>query len=294
MKNNETKKGGGMFRMIRSKLTERDKQTMHTVPLEEDTDDMEGARIVNEYSAIKRNPDRLSGWDFDRAFDFLEKYPESEYVAKLRGEMYGTTSETLKGLSYPSAVKILQQMPDHPGARSIINGMRKLEVDYIRELRSDVITYMLEIIPDHPLKNELATALAEKNLANACGFVERNVDHPCTRIVIQAMFDRDPNIATLLLHERMDHPLVDAIFKGIYSIPKKSVAKMMPDAIIFILEVAVDHPHAEQLLATLVDKNYIKAFDFVKNNPDHQLAGQLAEMIGRRKPDLLHLLKKKP
>lgn len=293
MKNNEAKKGGGLFRKIRAKLTNSEKQSTHTVPLGEHDAESETIQIMEEYSAIKQNPDRLTGWDFDRAFDFLEKYPESDYVAKLKEEMYGTTNEFLKGLSYPSAVKILQQMPDHPGVASILDGMRKLEEDYIRELRSDVVAYMLEVIPDHPLKNELATALAVKNLTNAYDFVERNMDHPCSRIVIQAMFDRDPNIATLLLHERMDHPLVDAIFKGIYSIRKKAVAKLMPDAIIFILEVASDHAYADQMLEALVEKNYIKAFDFVMSNPDHQLAGQLAELIGQRKPELIPLLQKK-
>ena len=75
---------------------------MHTVALEEDAANTELVQIIDEYSAIKQNPDRLTGWDFDRAFDFLEKYPESEYVAKLREEMYGTTGDSLKGLSYPS------------------------------------------------------------------------------------------------------------------------------------------------------------------------------------------------
>lgn len=293
MENNEAKKGGGLFSKIRTKISRTEKEKMHIVPLEENNDQPETMDMVEEYSSIMQNPVKLTGWDFDRAFAFMEKYPESDYVAKLRTEMYGTTSDTLKGLSYPSAVKILQQMPDHPGVRSIINGMRKLEADYIRELRSDVISYILETIPDHPIKNELATALAVKNLTVAYDFVERNPDHPCTRIVIKAMFERDPNIATLLLHERMDHPLVDAIFQGIYSIPKKSVAKLMPDAIIFIIEVASDHPHADQLLMALVEKNYIKAFDFVQNNPEHQLSGKLAELIGRKKPELIPLLTKK-
>lgn len=292
MKENEAKKGGGLFSMLRSKLSSAEKKNVHTVPLEEDHEVSAELHIIEEYSAIKQNPERMSGWDFDRAFSFLEKYPDSDYVTKLREEMYNISNESLKGLSYPSAVRVLQQMPDHPGVRSILNGMRKLEDDYIRELRSDVIGYMLEVIPDHPLKNELATALAVKNLTNAYEFVERNPDHPSTRIVIQAMFDRDPNIATLLLHERMDHPMVDAIFKGIYSIPERDVAKLMPDAIFFIIEVASDHPYADKMLSTLVEKNYIKAFDFVKRNPDHQLAERLAELIGIKKPELLPMLNK--
>lgn len=292
MKNKDAKKGGGLFRKIKSKLSNGEKKRMKTVPLEADASASENLRMMEEYSSIKQNPDHITGWDFDRAFDFLEKYPASSYASKVKEEMYSTNSETLKGLSYPSAIKVLQDMPDHPGASSILNGMRKVEKDYIRELKSDTIAYMLEAIPDHPLKVELATALAKKNLTNAYDFIQNNIDHPCTRIVIQAMFDRDANIATLLLHESMDHPQVDAIFEGIYSISEEAVAKLMPDAIIFILEVALDHPYADQLLEALVEKNYIKAFDFVISNPEHQLAGQLSELIGKRKPELIALLEK--
>lgn len=290
MKKNKEKKGGGLFRRIKTKLSKGEREKMKTVPLEEGLGDSVSAEMVEEYSSIRQDPAKLTGWDFDRAFAFMEKYSDSDYVPKLKEQMYATSSEALKGLTYPSAVKVLQQMPDHPGARSIIEGMRKVEPDYIRELRSDVIGYILETIPDHPAKNDLATALAEKNLANAYDFVERNVDHPSVKIVIQAMFDRDPNIATLLLHERMDHPQVDAIFQGIYSIPEKNINGLMPDAIIFILEVAADHPYAEQMLVAFVDKNYIKAFDFVKSNRENQLSKRLAELIGKRKPELAPLL----
>jgi hypothetical protein len=293
MKNSEEKKGGGLFRKIRSKLSHSEKQHTHTVALEENGTESETVLIMEEYSAIRQNPDKLTGWDFDRAFAFIEKYPDSDYVNKLKEAMYAVSRDALKGLSYPSAVKILQQMPDHSGVRSIVSGMRKLEDDYIRELRSDVVAYILEIIPDHPLRSELAAALAEKNLTVAHDFIERNPDHPSTRSIIQAMFDRDPNIATLLLHERMDHPKVDAIFNGIYSIPKGSVNGLMPDAIIFLIEVASDHPYADQMLQALVDKNYIKAFDFVMNNPDHQLAQRLTVLIGQKKPELIPLLEKK-
>lgn len=292
MKKKDETKGGGLFRKIKARLSNSEKEKMKTVSLEDDASVSENQRMMEEYSSIKQNPDHITGWDFDRAFDFLENYPGSSYVAKIKEDMYSTNSETLKGLSYSSAVKILQQMPDHPGAPSILNGMRKVEKDYIRELKSDTIAFILEAIPDHPLKVELATALATKNLTNAYDFIQSNIDHPCTRIVIQAMFERDANIATLLLHESMDHPQVDAIFEGMYSISEAAVAKLMPDAIIFILEVASDHPYADQLLEALVEKNYIKAFDFVISNPDHQLAGQLAELIGKRKPELTALLEK--
>jgi hypothetical protein len=293
MKNTDAKKGGGLFRKLKTRLSNGENRDAQTVPLGDSATASQEQLIMEEYSSIKQNPDKLTGWDFDRAFDFLEKYPDSDYVEKLKEEMYGTNSESLKGLTYSSAVKILQSMPEHRGVPSILNGMRKVESDYIRELKSDIIAYMLEVIPDHPLMNELAKALAEKNLTNAYDFVERNIDHPCTRVVIKAMFERDANIATLLLHERMDHPHVDAIFEGIYSIGPEAVAKMMPDAIIFILEVATDHRYAQQLLEALVEKNYIKAFDFVMNNPEHALAGRLAELIGKRKPELIPLIKKK-
>ncbi len=293
MKNTDAKKGGGLFRKLKTKLSNGENRDAQMLSLGDSAPASQDQQIMEEYSAIKQNPDKLTGWDFDRAFDFLEKYPTSDYVERLKQEMYGTSGESLKGLTYSSAVKILQSMPEHKGVTSILSGMRKVESDYIRELKSEIIVYMLEVIPDHPLKNELAKALAEKNLTNAYDFVERNPDHPCTRVVIHAMFDRDANIATLLLHERMDHPQVDAIFEGIYSIKPKAVNTLMPDAIIFILEVATDHRYAQQLLEALVEKNYVKAFDFVMNNPEHALSGRLAELIGKRKPELIPLIKKK-
>jgi hypothetical protein len=293
MKTNDVKKGGGLFQKIRTRFSNGEKQKMSTVPTDDEITASDNLRIIEEFEAIKKSPGVLSGWDFDRAFDFLEKYPDSDFSGKLKTEMYGTNSSTLKGLSYQSAVKILQQMPDHPGVPSILKGMRQLDKDFIRELRSDVLAYMLEVIPDHPLKEDLTRALAEKNLTNAYDFVERNPEHACTTLVIEAMFTRDPNIATLLLHERMDHPQVDAIFKGIYSIPQKAVAKLMPDAILFILDVASDHRYADQMMMALVDKNYIKAFDFVQMNPEHALAARMTELIAKRKPEIVSLLKRK-
>ncbi len=104
---------------------------------------------------------------------------------------------------------------------------------------------MLKIIPDHPLAEELTTALAVKNLTNAYDFVTANPDNVYSKKIIKAMFDRDPNIAVLLLQEKMDHPQVGSIFDGIYNITKSSeIKKLTPNAIIFILDVAPDHPQS--------------------------------------------------
>ena len=110
MKKKDETKGGGLFRKIKARLSNSEKEKMKTVPLEEDSSVSENLRMMEEYSSIKQNPDHITGWDFDRAFDFLENYPDSSYVAKIKEDMYSTNSETLKGLSYPSAVKILQMI----------------------------------------------------------------------------------------------------------------------------------------------------------------------------------------
>ncbi len=250
----------------------------------------EERKTFEVYDQIRQNPEELTGWDFDRAFDFLEKHPESIFAEKLDEQMRNVCGSALKGLSYPAAVKVLQRMPDHPGTEAIIRGIKKMESEYIVTLRSDVISYILEILPEHPLAEELATALAVKNLTNAYTFIENNPLHPCTPMVIQAMFDRDANIATLLLHERIDHPRVDAIFAGIYSIREDAALALMPDAIAFILDIASDHPHAEQMCQTLVEKNYVKACDYVKNNDDHPYAEQIAEMIAKEHPSVVRQL----
>lgn len=283
-------KGGSIFGRIKTKLTGGGARNKSTVVLEEDSSASENLKIMEEYGNIRQQPDQLTGWDFDRAFEFLEKHPESDLAEKLKMEMYETNSSTLKGLSYPSAVKILQRMPDHPGVESITRGLGKVEKEYVKELRSDIIAFILETIPEHPIKEELTTALAVKNLTNAYDFIERHPEHPCTRMVIQAMFNRDANIATLLLHERLDHPQVDAIFKGIYSIGPEAVERLMPDAILFIMDVASDHAHADKMLQKLVERNYVKAFDYIQANPEHVMAGRIAELIGERKPELKPLL----
>lgn len=290
MKADEPGTGGSIFSRIRRKLSGERVREKSRVALNNEESATENLHILEEYEGIKHEPEQLTGWDFDRAFEFLEKYPESDLAAKLKEEMYGTNSSTLKGLSYASAMKVLQTMPDHPGVSSITSGLRKLEKDYIKELRSDIIAFILEVHPDHPLNMELTAALAEKNLTNAYDFIERLPDHPCTPNVIQAMFDTDANIATLLLNERMDHPQVASIFDGIYSIDKDAAGKMMPNAILFIMDVASDHRYMDEMVLTLVEKNYIKAFDFVKNNPDHPFRARIQELLIKRKAELKPLL----
>lgn len=247
-------------------------------------------QMLEDFEAVKRNPGQLTGWDFDRAFEFIERYPDTPQSEILIGQMYATYGQSLKGLSYASAVKVLDRMPGHAGTKAIIKGMYALEKDYIQELRSDVIAHMLKIIPDHPLNEELTTALSVKNLTNAYDFVTANPDNVYTKKIIKAMFDRDPNIAVLLLQEKMDHPQVSSIFDGIYNITKKSdIKKLTPNAIIFILDVAPDHPHAVQMIEVLVESNYVKAYDFVKMHPDHALVSEMKRLVLERKPELKKL-----
>ena len=133
----------------------------------------------------------MTGWDFDRAFDFIERYPNTSSRRKYSlGRCMPPTVKALKGLSYASAVKVLDRMPGHAGTQSIIKGMYKIEKDYIHELKSDVIAHMLKIIPDHPLADELTTALAVKNLTNAYDFVTANPENVYSKKIIKAMFDR--------------------------------------------------------------------------------------------------------
>jgi hypothetical protein len=104
------------------------------------------------------------------------------------------------------------------------------------------------------------------------------------------MFDRDPNISLLLFQERMDHPQVKSIFDGIYNISKSSdIRKLTPNAIIFILDVAPDHPKAMKMIEVLVETNYVKAYDFVKMYPDHVLVPKMKQLVLERKPELKKL-----
>lgn len=290
MSKDKSTQGGAFFKTIFSKFIGggADRVPMGGESTISDAD----RRIFEEYDGIRQNPDALSGWDFDRAFDFLEKHPDSTFAEKLKAEIYQVSGNRLKGLSHASAIKVLQRMPDHPGAEAIVRGLGKLEEDYIPTLRSDVISYILEILPEHPLKESLTTALAVKNLTNAYNFVAMHPDHPCTPLIIRAMFDRDANIATLLLHEHMDHPRVDAIFEGIYSIKKAAVRKMMPDAILFIIDIAADHPLAEAMERQLVDKNFTKALEYVQHYPDHPHARRISKILLDDHPYLEKLLPK--
>jgi len=286
MKNHKAS-NGGIFSRFRRKLSAQ------KVPLTDDTAAQpqdEKQKMLEEFDAVKRNPGHLTGWDFDRAFDFIERYPSSDQADILVGQMYATSGQLLKGLSYSSAVKVLDRMPGHAGTESIIKGMRSIERDYIKELRSDVIAYMLKIIPDHPLAEHLTAALAAKNLTNAYDFVTSNPENGYTKTIIKAMFDRDPNIAILLLQEKMDHPQVESIFEGIYNITNAEAIKTLtPNAILFILDVAPDHPKVMEMIQILVEENYVKAYDFVKTHPDHGLANEIKALILVRKPELKKL-----
>jgi len=287
MKTDKANAGGGLFSKLRARMSgaQVESEAEHLAGSEDDTHQM-----IEEFEAVKKNPGQLTGWDFDRAFEFIERYPETSQSEILIGQMYATSGQALKGLSYASAVKVLDRMPGHAGTKSIIKGMYSIEKDYIQELRSDVIAYMLKVIPDHPLTEELTTALAVKNLTNAYDFVINNPDNVYTKRLIKAMFDRDPNISVLLLQEKMDHPEVSSIFDGIYNITKSSdIKKLTPNAIIFILDVAPDHPKALDMIEVLVDSNYVKAYDFVKMHPDHALVAEMKRLVLERKPELKKL-----
>ena len=283
----EKKSKGGLFGKLREKMS--GSQAESTAGLQTKSED-ESHQMLEEFEAVKKNPGQLAGWDFDRAFDFIERYPETPQAEILIGQMYATSGQALKGLSYGSAVKVLERMPGHAGTQSILKGMNGLEKDFVQELRSDVIAHMLKIIPDHPLADELTTALAVKHLTNAYDFVTANPDNVYSKKIIKAMFDRDPNIALLLLQEKLDHPQVSSIFDGIYNITKSSdIKKLTPNAIIFILDVAPDHPEAIKMIEVLVESNYVKAYDFVKSHPDHAMVFEMKNLILERKPELKKL-----
>ncbi len=268
---------------------EKYKRISFVADLREDTPD-HILEMIEEYEKVKEDPHQpITGWDFDRAFEFIEKYPESIQTANLLEEMFDTTRQTLKGLSYNSALKVLQMMPSHPGAQSIIKGMYQIKQEQIVDLKSDVIMFIMEIAPDHPEIDALGEALVYKNFTNAYHFIESNPNHPESKKIIEKMFEKDPNIATLLLKENMDHVQVDSIFEGIYNINAKNIKRMMPDALIFILEVAPDHKYERLMIATLIQKNYIKAFEFVKENPEYAHAEYMKKIIRRKKPELAKL-----
>lgn len=289
MTTDKSKSGGGLFGKLRMKIS--GKQVDENNDLKQREED-EAEQMIKEFEAVKRNPGHLTGWDFDRAFEFIERYPDSGEAEILIGQMYATSGQLLKGLSYSSAVKVLERMPGHAGTDAIVSGMYKLEEDYIQELRSDVIAYILKTIPDHPLGSQLTTALAVKNLTVAYDFVTTSPSNVYAKDVIMAMFDRDPNIAVLLLQEKMDHPHVTSIFDGIYGITKDvDIKKLTPNAIMFILDVAPDHPKAINMIEVLVENNYVKAYDFVKMHPDHALVKEMKELILVRKPELAKLFK---
>lgn len=287
MKTDSSKKKTGFFGKIRKKVSGNQRAESEEL-VQRSGDDMQ--QMHEDFDAVKSEPGQLTGADFDRAFEFIEQYPDSPEAEILIGQMYSTTPQTLKGLTYSSALKILETMPAHTGRESIVKGMLRLEKDYIKELKSDVIAYMLQIIPDHPLADELTTALTVKNLTRAYDFVTANPHNPNTKAIIKAMFDRDANITVLLLQEKMDHPQVGSIFDGVYNIDGTQLSTLTPNAILYVLDVAPDHPQIGKMIEVLVEDNYPKAFHYVKVHPDHSLADMIKDTIYKRKPELRQLL----
>lgn len=281
-----------MLKKIKDKLigsrTTSKKTTSELLP--EDTP-VQVLQLLEEYDAIKSNPLQITGRDFDRAFEFLEKHPESDKCKELIADMNSTNSDTLKGLSYPSAMHVLEKMPDHLGAKSIMNGIYKVEKDYIPKLTSDVISFILEIAPDHPQAETLVAELVNKNFTNAYLFVTENPEHPHTQLIIRSMFQKDANIAVLLLKEKMDHPQVGTIIDSIYEIRLQAVKSLSPDAILFVLDVAPDHKNSDELIAALVQTNHIKAFEFIKEDKDNPLAKRMTDKLIIKKPELATLVK---
>ena len=288
MKTDRSKKKTGFFRRMRKKIS-----SDPVVEKEESgqviSDD--NLQMMEDFDAVKSEPGQITGADFDRAFEFIEQYPDAPEAEILVAQMYSTTPQTLKGLSYSSALKVLETMPSHSGRESIIKGMYNIEKDFIKELKSDVIAYMLQIIPDHPLAEELTSALAIKNLTRAYDFVTANPENISSRAIIKAMFDRDPNIALLLLQEKLDHPQVASIFEGMYNIHNTAaISRLTPNAILFVLDIAPDHPRIGKMIEVLVENNYTKAFHYLKVHPEHMLAGTIKETIRKGHPELEKLL----
>lgn len=276
-------------KVLRSKKNSRGRGEELPVSTPKEETPSDKLKMLKEYEQVKSNPLQITGEDFDRAFAFLEKYPQSIQAAYLIEEMFSTSSYTLKGLSYESAVNILTKMPDHPGAESIIRGMYKIDKPYINKLISDVLVFMLEVCPDHPHAVEITQAIVRKNFTNGYGFINRNPYHPQTKLMIKEMFKEDPNIAILLLQEKMDHPQVASIIQGIYNVGLQDISKLTPNAVIFVLEVAPDHEYAEELIGRLVEENYIKAYEFIKEHMEYPNAEMMVNAICRRKPELKDL-----
>ncbi|MGL1930544.1 MAG: hypothetical protein OCC45_02160 [Desulfotalea sp.] len=251
----------------------------------------EEMQVKKDFDAVKTHPGQITGQDFGRAFDFVENYPESEYAELLLNQMYAIGSEALKGLDYDSAVKVLDRMPDHSGADAIVRGMYKLEADYIKELTSPVIAYILQIIPDHPLAKELTTALGKKNITIAYNFILEHEENVYVEDTIRAMFKASPNVSLLLLQEKMDHPKVATIFEGIYGITSaEEIDSLTPNGVLFVLEIAPDHPEIGEMCKVLVEKNYIKAYEFLKDNPSFEKYDAMKSLLLKKKPSLAELL----
>lgn len=249
----------------------------------------EAPHLLREHEKVKENPLQLKGKDFDRSFPFPAKYPDSKQAGDIISEMNDIESEQIAGPSYESFVKILSQMPAHPVTKDTTAALKNIEREEIDLLSSDIIMSILKLMPDHHLARYMAQVIVEKNLTSSYEFISANQLHPQTKTMIVRMFKKDPNIAILLLQERMDHPQVDVIIDCVYSLSASDVQNLTPNAIIFILEIAADHQHAEKLFECLVEQNYIKAFQFVKRHKDCLNADMMVRTILKRKPELEEL-----
>lgn len=274
-----------MLEKIKSRLSKAIKNNRghgHETPVDK-------VQLMEEFADIKEDPMQITGGDFDRAFAFLDKYPDSKQAELLIEEMKNTDKESLKGLSYESAVNLIIKIPDHSGAEEIISSMYDIEEEHIKKLNSHVLIFMLEIMPEHPYAKTITQAIVEKNFTNAYSFITKHPEHPHTRQMIREMFRQDANIAVLLLQEKMDHPQTESIIEGIYDISLRDIRKLTPNAVIFILEIAPDHQYAERLINQLVEENYIKALEFVKEHMEYSNSEMMVNAICKRKPELKDL-----
>ena len=61
---------GGFFNKIRAKISGVQGESANGEETQAE-DDIQ--QMMEEFEAVKKNPGQLSGWDFDRAFDFIER-----------------------------------------------------------------------------------------------------------------------------------------------------------------------------------------------------------------------------
>jgi len=106
MKTDNTKKSSGFFRKLREKISGD-----RGVEQKESTQTMSDDRrqLMEDFEVVISESGQITGSDFERAFDFIDKYPATPEAEILIAQMYSTTPQTLKGLSYSSALKVLDE-----------------------------------------------------------------------------------------------------------------------------------------------------------------------------------------